>query len=175
MMQHKGYIGVARVDAEAGLIRGRVVNTRDLITFHGGTVAEARRAFQESVEDYLEFCAARGEEAEKPFSGRFVVRMKPQVHETTPDRCDCLGIARCRGERRLCIGSYTRDVCNQLQDPPETEPSTWKPIAESSAAERVEAAEPIAERRREIVESAGRYIARVDEAVTHLARALEES
>ena len=80
MMQHKGYIGVARVDAEAGLIRGRVVNTRDLITFHGGTVEEARRAFQESIEDYLEFCAARGEEPEKPFSGRFVVRMKPQVH-----------------------------------------------------------------------------------------------
>ena len=80
MMQHKGYIGVARVDDEAGLIRGRVVNIRDMITFHGRTVEEARQAFQESVEDYLEFCAARGEEPDKPFSGRFVVRIKPQVH-----------------------------------------------------------------------------------------------
>jgi predicted HicB family RNase H-like nuclease len=80
MMQHKGYIGVARVDDEAGLIRGRVVNIRDLITFHGRTVEEARQAFQESVDDYLEFCAARGEEPDKPFSGRFVIRMKPEVH-----------------------------------------------------------------------------------------------
>jgi predicted HicB family RNase H-like nuclease len=80
MMQHKGYLGLARIDDEAGLIRGRVVNTRDMITFHGRTVEEARQAFQDSVDDYLEFCAARGEAPEKPFSGRFVVRMKPEVH-----------------------------------------------------------------------------------------------
>ena len=33
------------------------------------------------MEDYLEFCAQRGEEPEKPFSGRFVVRIDPELHK----------------------------------------------------------------------------------------------
>jgi predicted HicB family RNase H-like nuclease len=32
------------------------------------------------VEDYLEFCASRGEPPEKPFSGMFTVRMPPEMH-----------------------------------------------------------------------------------------------
>lgn len=80
MMQHKGYVGVARIDEEAGVIRGRVINTRDMITFQGKTVDEAREAFIESVEDYLEFCASRGEEPDRPFSGNFPVRTTPEIH-----------------------------------------------------------------------------------------------
>ena len=41
------------------LIFGRVLGLRDAITFQEETVAEARQAFQDSVDDYLEFCAAR--------------------------------------------------------------------------------------------------------------------
>jgi hypothetical protein len=33
-----------------------------------------------SVEDYLAFCKARGEDPEKPFSGQFVVRAEPSLH-----------------------------------------------------------------------------------------------
>ena len=51
-----------------------------MITFQGKTVEAARAAFQDSVEDYLEFCAARGEAPEKPFSGQFLVRTKPSLH-----------------------------------------------------------------------------------------------
>ena len=35
---------------------------------------------RESVEDYLEFCRERGEEPDRPFSGKFVVRIPPEVH-----------------------------------------------------------------------------------------------
>ena len=80
MMKYKGYVGVARIDTEAGVIRGSVVNTRDVITFQGKTVPEAEQAFRDSVDDYLEFCAERGEEPEKPFSGKFLVRTKPSIH-----------------------------------------------------------------------------------------------
>jgi predicted HicB family RNase H-like nuclease len=37
-------------------------------------------SFYEAVDDYLEFCRARGEESDKPFSGKFVVRVSPDVH-----------------------------------------------------------------------------------------------
>jgi predicted HicB family RNase H-like nuclease len=80
MMDYKGYIGKVEYDDEAGLFHGEVINLRDVITFAGETVQELRQAFQESVEDYLAFCAERGEEPEKPFSGTFTVRIPPELH-----------------------------------------------------------------------------------------------
>ncbi|OGA54645.1 MAG: antitoxin HicB [Betaproteobacteria bacterium RIFCSPLOWO2_12_FULL_62_58] len=82
MMQYKGYIGVVEFDNEAAIFHGDVVNTRDAITFQGKSVAEITKAFRESVDDYLEFCKARGEEPDKPFSGKLVLRMEPALHRT---------------------------------------------------------------------------------------------
>jgi len=80
MMEYKGYIGKVEFDDEAGVIHGEVINTRDVITFQGDSVAELKKAFRESVEDYLEFCRERGEAPEKPFSGQFVTRIPPDLH-----------------------------------------------------------------------------------------------
>ena len=80
MMNYKGYMGKVEYDDEAGLFHGEVINLRDVITFAGETVQELKQAFQDSVEDYLAFCAARGEEPEKPFSGTFTVRISPELH-----------------------------------------------------------------------------------------------
>ena len=79
-MEYKGYIGKVELNEEAGILHGEVINVRDVITFQGRTVKEIRKAFRESVEDYLEFCAERGESPEKPFSGRFVVRLPADLH-----------------------------------------------------------------------------------------------
>jgi predicted HicB family RNase H-like nuclease len=81
VMQYKGYTGRMEVDDEAGIIFGRVIGLRDVITFQGKTVQEARQAFQDSVDDYLEFCAERGEDPERPFSGELVVRVNPDIHQ----------------------------------------------------------------------------------------------
>lgn len=80
MMEYKGYVGRVEYDDDAGLFHGEVINTRDVITFQGTTVAELRKAFRDSVEDYLAFCKQRGEEPEKPFSGQFVTRISPDLH-----------------------------------------------------------------------------------------------
>ncbi len=80
MMEYKGYIGKVEIDDEAGILHGEVINIRDVITFEGVTVDEVHKAFQESVDDYLEFCAQRGESPEKPFSGKFVVRLPVELH-----------------------------------------------------------------------------------------------
>jgi predicted HicB family RNase H-like nuclease len=66
---HKGYIGVLQVDHDAGVLRGKVVNTRDTITFQGKTIAEANQALRDSVEDYLKFCRSLGERPEMTFAG----------------------------------------------------------------------------------------------------------
>ena len=80
MMEYKGYIGKVEIDDEAGILHGEVINIRDVITFEGVTVDKVHKAFQESVDDYLEFCAQRGESPEKPFSGKFVVRLPTELH-----------------------------------------------------------------------------------------------
>jgi predicted HicB family RNase H-like nuclease len=80
MLRYKGYTGHVEFDDEAGLFHGEVIDLRDEITFQGTSVEELERAFQDSVDDYLEFCAERGEEPDKPFSGRFMLRLSPHLH-----------------------------------------------------------------------------------------------
>lgn len=80
MMQYKGYIGIVEFDDEAEIFHGEVINTRDVITFQGTTVEEIKQAFAESIEDYLDFCLSRGEEPEKPFSGKFNLRLPTSLH-----------------------------------------------------------------------------------------------
>jgi predicted HicB family RNase H-like nuclease len=80
MMQYKGYYGHVVFDDEHELLHGEVVGIRDVVTFQGNSVDELRKAFQDSVDDYLEFCRQRGESPEKPLSGRFVLRIPPQMH-----------------------------------------------------------------------------------------------
>jgi predicted HicB family RNase H-like nuclease len=80
MMEYKGYIGKVEIDDEAGILYGEVLNVRDVITFEGASVEEVQQAFRESVDDYLDFCAQRGESPEKPFSGKFVLRLPAELH-----------------------------------------------------------------------------------------------
>lgn len=79
-MEHKGYIATVEFDDEALIFHGEVINTSDVITFQGTNATELRQAFVDSIEDYLAFCLERGEEPERPFSGRFVVRIAPELH-----------------------------------------------------------------------------------------------
>lgn len=80
MMEYKGYIGKVEIDDDAGILHGEVINVRDVITFEGESVDEVQKAFRDSVDDYLDFCAKRKESPEKPFSGKFVVRLPAELH-----------------------------------------------------------------------------------------------
>lgn len=80
MMTYKGYGSTIRFDDEADLFHGEVTGLRDVVTFQGRTVDEVRAAFRESIDDYLDFCASRGEAPDKPYSGRFLLRVDPALH-----------------------------------------------------------------------------------------------
>ena len=60
-MHYKGYLSRVEFDDEANIFHGEVINIRDVVTFQGQSVDELHRAFEDSVEDYLAFCAERGE------------------------------------------------------------------------------------------------------------------
>ncbi len=61
MLHYKGYTGHVEFDGEAGLFHGEVIDLRDVVTFQGTSVEDLERSFQDSVDDYLEFCEERGE------------------------------------------------------------------------------------------------------------------
>ena len=77
---YKGYSAKVAIDEEQGTLHGEVLGIVDVVTFQGDNVAELVEAFHDSVDDYLDFCKQRGEEPDKPYSGRFVLRMSPELH-----------------------------------------------------------------------------------------------
>ena len=118
MMRYKGYLAKVEFDDEAGLFHGQVINIRDIITFQGQSVDELRQAFADSVEAYLEFCAERKEEPEKPFSGRFVVHVEPSLHRE-------LAIAASRADQSInaWIGKVLLEAVHAASDISRTQQS----------------------------------------------------
>ena len=81
-MTYKGYVGTVEYSEEDGCLFGRIAGIRDIISYEGESVAEIRQAFRDSVDDYLEYCASSGKEPNKPYSGKFVLRLEPSLHAT---------------------------------------------------------------------------------------------
>jgi len=81
MMEYNGYVGIVEYDSEAKLFHGDVINTRDVITFQGTTVEEIDKSFKESIDDYINWCISEKVEPEKPYSGKFNLRLSPELHK----------------------------------------------------------------------------------------------
>ena len=60
-MKYKEYAAHIEIDTTAGILFGKVLDVKDVITFQGNTVAELEQEFHNSVDDYLEWCAELGE------------------------------------------------------------------------------------------------------------------
>ncbi|WP_284776826.1 type II toxin-antitoxin system HicB family antitoxin [Agrobacterium sp. lyk4-40-TYG-31] len=93
VMHYKGYEAVIEFDEDADIFHGEVIDLKDIITFQGTSAAELKQALADSVEDYLSFCAERGEEPEKPFSGQFVVRTEPRLHKAVSNAAKKDGVS----------------------------------------------------------------------------------
>jgi predicted HicB family RNase H-like nuclease len=80
MFTYKGYNGKVEYDSDADLFHGEVVDLRDVITFQGRSIDELKIAFRESIDEYIAFCEEKGEKPEKPFTGKLMLRLPPDVH-----------------------------------------------------------------------------------------------
>lgn len=79
-MTYKGFAARVEYSEEDGCFIGHVAGIRDVIGFHGDSVAELRAAFEEAVDDYLATCKKLGKEPNKPYSGQFRLRLAPELH-----------------------------------------------------------------------------------------------
>jgi len=93
MMKYKEYTGYVVYDDEAHIFHGEVVGIRAVITFQGTTVDEIEVAFKDSIDDYLEWCEKRGKEPERPHSGKFNLRMPPEVYVQIAARAAQAGLS----------------------------------------------------------------------------------
>jgi len=104
MMKFKGYHAKIDYDDDAIVFHGRVLGINDVINFEGDCVEELNKAFRDSVTDYLALCKERGENPEKPFSGKFEVRIQPDLHELLYERA---------AEEGISINKFVNQVLEQ--------------------------------------------------------------
>ena len=104
MIEYKGYVGVFEFDEELGQFHGYVVNTQDVISFYGSSVEELKAELKTSVEEYLAFCAEKGRDPEKPFSGNLSIRTSPDIHRR---------IAMQAARRRVSMNSFVESLLEE--------------------------------------------------------------
>ena len=79
-MEHNGFAARVEYSEEDGCFIGHIAGIRDVIGFHGESVAQLRAAFVEAVDDYLATCKKLGNIPNKPYSGQFRLRLAPELH-----------------------------------------------------------------------------------------------
>ena len=90
-MAYKGYAARVEYDPRDEIFVGRVLGIEDRITFHGTTVAKLRRDFHAAIDHYLADCASRGRRAQKPYSGKILLRVSPEVHARVATTAEAQG------------------------------------------------------------------------------------
>ena len=90
-MEYKGYAASIEYSAEDECFWGRITGIRDIITFEGESVQELLTAFHEAVDFYLETCAERGEQPNKLYSGKVMLRLDPALHARLAARAQAMG------------------------------------------------------------------------------------
>ncbi len=92
-MLYRGYSARIEFDDVDRIFVGHVAGIRDIVGFHGSSVDELETAFQEAVDDYLAHCAKLKLEPNKPFSGRMLLRVPPEVHAKASAAAQVAGVS----------------------------------------------------------------------------------
>jgi predicted HicB family RNase H-like nuclease len=76
-----GHKAVVAFDPEINLLRGEFTGLNGGADFYAATVDELHKEGKISLKVFLEGCREKGIEPRRNFSGRFNVRLEPDVHE----------------------------------------------------------------------------------------------
>ncbi|HVU87708.1 MAG TPA: type II toxin-antitoxin system HicB family antitoxin [Pirellulales bacterium] len=104
---YHGFHGRAEYDREADIFHGEVLGIRDVVTFQAQTVRELHKAFCDSVDDYVAMCEDEGQTPEKPYSGKFLTRVPPEVHRD---------LARMAAREGTSLNQLVADHLSQVVD-----------------------------------------------------------
>lgn len=80
LLEYKGYYTKIEYSCEDKVLHGTIEGINDLVNFESDSIKNIEKEFHSAVDDYLAFCEAEGDEPNKPYSGKFNVRIKPELH-----------------------------------------------------------------------------------------------
>ena len=81
MMSLEGYEAKIEYDAALDLFRGEVLGLSGGADFYGKNPKELRSEFKKSLHVFLEVCREKGIEPRRNYSGKFNLRISPDLHE----------------------------------------------------------------------------------------------
>ena len=90
-MKYKSYVGTVEYSEEDNCLFGRLTGINDIISYEGDSVASLRVAFEEAVDDYLETCVKLGKTPQRPYSGKVMLRIPPELHAEIAMRAEASG------------------------------------------------------------------------------------
>lgn len=81
VMMIDGYQAVVAYDPELEMFRGEFVGLNGGADFYAKDIEGLKREGAVSLKVFLEACAEDGVDPRKSFSGKFVLRIDPEIHE----------------------------------------------------------------------------------------------
>lgn len=81
LMTVDGYTAKIEYDEELDLFRGEILGLNGGADFYGKNPKELRSEFKKSLQVFLAVCAEKGIEPRRSFSGKFNLRIPPELHE----------------------------------------------------------------------------------------------
>ena len=90
-MNYKGYVAKVEFDPEDHIFVGHIIGIRDVVGFHGESVATLETAFRETVDNYLVACKKLGQEPNKPYSGNLMLRVPAEIHAAVAAAAEASG------------------------------------------------------------------------------------
>lgn len=82
VMTINGYQAVISYDPEIEMFRGEFVGLNGGADFYASNLTDLKRQGKISLKVFLDACAEDGVDPRKSFSGKFVLRVDPNIHES---------------------------------------------------------------------------------------------
>lgn len=87
MLEINGYRAVIQFDPDIDMFRGEFVGLNDGADFYARDIASLKAEGEASLKVFLAMCREDGVEPGKQYSGKFNVRISPELHATIAVRC----------------------------------------------------------------------------------------
>ena len=81
MMTLDGFSAKIEFDAELDVFRGEILGLNGGADFYGKNPKELRTEFKKSLQVFLAVCHEKGIEPRRNYSGKFNLRISPDLHE----------------------------------------------------------------------------------------------
>jgi predicted HicB family RNase H-like nuclease len=91
MMTVDGYNARIEYDPEIDMFRGEILGLTGGADFYGKTPKELRAEFRKSLAVFLEVCKEKGIAPRRNYSGKFNLRISPELHEKLAIAAECEG------------------------------------------------------------------------------------